>query len=107
MRKDEPADCMAFLVSGRVQIIENERQIAILTTGDCFGESMFSEEVTRVASVQALETTKVGWFTIDDFQPLLETNQRLALQFRKILRQSGRHVPNSMPLKPTQTSANT
>ena len=32
MRKDEPADCMAFLIHGRVQIIEDERQIALLTT---------------------------------------------------------------------------
>ena len=90
MRKDEPADCMAFLVSGRVQIIEDERQIALLTTGDCFGESMFSEEATRVASVQALETTKVGWFTIHDFHDLLETKQRLALQFREVFKAVGR-----------------
>ena len=90
MRKDEPADCMAFLVSGRVQIIEDERQIALLTTGDCFGESMFSEEATRVASVQALETTKVGWFTIHDFHTLLETKQRLALQFREVFKAVGR-----------------
>ena len=90
MRKDEPADCMAFLVSGRVQIIEDERQIALLTTGDCFGESMFSEEATRVASVQALESTKVGWFTIHDFHDLLETKQRLALQFREVFKAVGR-----------------
>ena len=90
MRKDEPADCMAFLVSGRVQIIEDERQIALLTTGDCFGESMFSEEATRVASVQALETTKVGWLTIHDFNDLLETKQRLALQFREVFKAVGR-----------------
>ena len=90
MRKDEPADCMAFLISGRVQIIEDERQIAILTTGDCFGESMFSEEAARVASVQALETTKVGLFSFDDFHALLETNQRLALQFRELFKAVGR-----------------
>ena len=90
MRKDEPADCMAFVISGRVQIIEDERQIALLTTGDCFGESMFSEEATRIASVQALETTKVGWFTIHDFHDLLETKQRLALQFREVFKAVGR-----------------
>jgi len=89
MRKGEPADCMAFLVSGRVQIIENERQIALLTTGDCLGESMFSDEATRVADVQAMETTEVGLFTIDDFQALLESHQRLALQFREIFKAVG------------------
>ena len=86
MRKGEPADCMAFLVNGRVQILEDERQIALLTKGDFLGESLFSDEATRVADVQAMEQTTVGLFTIHDFHDFLKTNQRLALQFREIFK---------------------
>ena len=50
---------------------------------------MFSEEAAQVASVQALETTKVGLFSFDDFHALLETNQRLALQFRELFKAVG------------------
>lgn len=86
MRRGEPADCMAFLVSGRVQILEDERQIALLTTGDFLGESLFSEEATRIADVQAIEKTTVGLFTIHDFHDFLKINQRLALQFREVFK---------------------
>ena len=89
MHKGEPADCMAFLVNGRVQILEDERQIALLTSGDCFGESMFSDEATRLADVQAMEQTTVGLFTTHDFDTFLKTHQRLALQFREIFKAVG------------------
>lgn len=90
MRKGEPADCMAFLVEGRIQILEDERQIALLNTGDVLGESLFSEEATRVANVQAIEQTTVGLLTIHDFQDFLKADQRLALQFREVFRAVGR-----------------
>ena len=86
MSKGEPADYMAFLVNGRVQILEDERQIALLTKGDFLGESLFSDEATRVADVQAMEQTTVGLFTIDDFHDFLKINQRLALQFRELFK---------------------
>ena len=86
MCKGEPADSMAFLVNGRVQILEDERQIALLTKGDFLGESLFSDEATRVADVQAMEQTTVGLFTIHDFHDFLKTNQRLALQFRELFK---------------------
>ena len=86
MHKGEPADCMAFLVNGRVQILEDERQIALLTTGDFLGESLFSDEATRLADVQAMEQTTVGLFTIHDFNDFLNANQRLALQFRELFK---------------------
>jgi len=86
MRKGEPADYMAFLVNGRVQILEDERQIALLTKGDFLGESLFSDEATRVADVQAMEQTTAGLFTIHDFHDFLKNNQRLALQFRELFK---------------------
>ena len=86
MRKGEPADYMAFLVSGRVQVLEDKRQIALLTKGDFLGESLFSDEATRVADVQAMEQTIVGLFTIHDFHDFLKNNQRLALQFRELFK---------------------
>ena len=86
MSKGEPADYMAFLVNGRVQILEDERQIALLTKGDFLGESLFSEQATRVADVQAMEKTTVGLFTIHDFHDFLKNNPRLALKFRELFK---------------------
>ena len=89
MRKGEPADCMAFIISGRIQILEEHRQIALLTTGDCLGESMFSDEATRVADVQAIEHTTVGLLNTHDFDTLLKNHQKIALQFREIFKAVG------------------
>jgi len=89
MRKGEPADCMAFIINGRVQILEEQRQIALLTTGDCLGESMFSDEATRVADVQVLERTTVGLLNTHDFDKLLKDHQRIALQFRELFKAVG------------------
>ena len=67
MRKGEPSDSMVFVVDGLLQVLDGERQIALEKPGAIVGESLFSEEATRVADVQAIEPTTIGRFSLHDF----------------------------------------
>ena len=86
MHKGEPSDSMVFVLKGLVQILDGERQLAIEQTGAIIGESLFSEEATRVADVQTIEPTTVGRLSIHDFESFLGQNQSLALKYREYFR---------------------
>ena len=83
MKKGEPSDSMVFILDGLVQILDGERQLAIEQKGAIIGESLFSDEATRIADVQTIEATTVGRFSIHDFENFLEQNQPLALKYRE------------------------
>ena len=86
MKKGEPSDSMVFVLKGLVQILDGERQLAIEKTGAIIGESLFSEEATRIADVQTIEPTTVGRLSIHDFENFLDQNQPLALKYREYFR---------------------
>ena len=86
MHKGEPSYSMVFILEGLVQILDGERQLAIEKTGAIIGESLFSEEATRVADVQTIEITTVGRLSIHDFENFLDQNQPLALKYREYFR---------------------
>ena len=86
MHKGEPSDSMVFVLKGLVQILDGERQLAIEKTGAIIGESLFSEEATRIADVQTIEATTVGRLSIHDFENFLDQNQPLALKYREYFR---------------------
>ena len=86
MHKGEPSYSMVFILEGLVQILDGERQLAIEKTGAIIGESLFSEEATRVADVQTIEKTTVGRLSIHDFENFLDQNQPLALKYREYFR---------------------
>ena len=86
MHKGEPSDSMVFVLKGLVQILDGERQLAIEQTGAIIGESLFSEEATRIADVQTIEPTTVGRLSIHDFENFLDQNQPLALKYREYFR---------------------
>ena len=72
MSKGEPSDSLVFIAEGLVQVLDGDRQIAIEKPGAIVGESLFSDEATRVADVQAIEPTTIGRFSIHDFNTFLE-----------------------------------
>ena len=86
MRKGEPSDSMVFIVDGLLQVLDGERQIALEKPGAIVGESLFSDEATRVANVQAIEPTTIGRFSLHDFNRFLDKNQSLALKYREYFR---------------------
>ena len=89
MRKGEPADSMIFIIDGLVQILDGDRQLALQKAGDFLGESLFSDEATRLANVQAIEPSTVGRFTIHDFHQFLQESQSLAMRFRQYFQAVG------------------
>ena len=86
MKKGEPSESMVFIIDGLVQVLDGDRQIAIEKAGAIVGESLFSEEATRVADVQAIEPTTLGRFSIHDFNAFLDSYQALALKYREYFR---------------------
>ena len=87
MSKGEPSDSLVFIAEGLVQVLDGDRQIAIEKPGAIVGESLFSDEATRVADVQAIEPTTIGRFSIHDFNTFLEKDQALALKYREYFRE--------------------
>ena len=77
---------MVFILNGLVQILDGERQLAIEKQGAIIGESLFSDEATRIADVQTIEPTTVGRLSIHDFENFLDQNQPLALKYREYFR---------------------
>ncbi|QNJ27550.1 methylglyoxal synthase [Synechococcus sp. SYN20] len=90
MSKGEPSDSMVFVVDGLLQVLDGEKQIALEKPRAILGESLFSDEATRVADVQAMEPTTVGRFSLHDFKSFLDKIQSLALKYREYFRAIGR-----------------
>ena len=86
MRKGEPADSLVMILNGSCQVIDGDQQLAILQTGEFVGESMFSEEPTRIADVEAVSQLKAARFTLNDFRNFLDSDQTAALTVREYFR---------------------
>ena len=83
IRKDEPADSVAFVIQDFVQVIDADQQIALLKEGEFLGENLFLDHATRNTDVQTIEDTVFGIFTINDFQYFLNKDQALELKLHK------------------------
>ena len=104
MKKGEPSESMVFIIDGLVQVLDGDRQIAIEKAGAIVGESLFSDEATRVADVQAIEPTTLGQFSIHDFNTFLDSNQALALKYREYFRAIRRARNEQLSAKITVTN---
>ena len=82
MAEGEPADCLMYLLDGNIRILADNTQISSIDIGGCFGESMFSEQGARTASVQAIERSLVATFTLEDYSRFIAQNSTLAVKFK-------------------------
>ena len=83
MRRGEPSDHMFFVLSGLVEVLNGEIQLAIHHPGDFTGESFLGDQAIRIADVQAMQDdVMVARFSFQDFQDFLNDDQVLALKFR-------------------------
>ena len=64
MAEGEPADCLMYLLKGHVRVLADNTQLSTIDIGGCFGESMFSDQGIRTASVQASETVSYTHLTL-------------------------------------------
>ncbi|OGR96141.1 MAG: hypothetical protein A2V88_00290 [Elusimicrobia bacterium RBG_16_66_12] len=82
--KREDADGMFVVLAGRVKIFSNSagkkrKTFAYLKRGEFFGEMALVSGVTRTASAQAVEDSRLLLIRKRDFQSLLKRDPRLCL----------------------------
>jgi methylglyoxal synthase len=82
MAEGEPADCLMYLLEGSVRVLADNTQLSTIDIGGCFGESMFSDQGIRTASVQASEKSVVVRFTLEDYSLFISQNPSLAVKFK-------------------------
>jgi methylglyoxal synthase len=82
MAEGEPADCLMYLLKGKIRVLADSNQISSIDIGGSFGESMFSEEPTRTANVQAVAKSLVAVFTLEDYSAFIANNSSLAVKFK-------------------------
>lgn len=89
IEEKERADCMAFVVSGRLSVKKQTNfpgkqvLVAILESGSLVGESSVLDRGSRAATVDVLETSRLLVLSSDDFNRLLEEHPRLGIKILK------------------------
>lgn len=83
MRKGCLADAMVVAMDDLLQVLVDDRQVALLHSGDFSGEAIFSDDIIRKVDVQALEDSIIAELSLDQFNTFLTTNQTFALRYRE------------------------
>jgi len=87
--ESDTADCIYFIVSGRVVIfvqkLTQKEEVGTLGPGEYFGEMAMFNKNTRSASVSALEDCTILAVEKNTFARLLETDQAFASRVKQIL----------------------
>ena len=86
IKESEPASSLMFILEGKARAIQEETQVSILEKGDFFGESMFSPEAKRTATVQAMESCIIAVFTLESYQDFVHKDSATATQYSEYFR---------------------
>lgn len=82
IRQGEFGDCMYFLSTGRVEVIVDEKKVALLTEGSPFGETALIQNERRNASIRAVTYCDVYRLSHQSFEELRikypEFNERIS-----------------------------
>lgn len=70
IRQGEYGDCMYFLSSGSVQVIVNDKPVAVLSEGSPFGETALIRNEKRNASIKALSYCDIYRLSQHSFEQL-------------------------------------
>jgi CRP/FNR family transcriptional regulator, cyclic AMP receptor protein len=89
LEEDTP-NYIYFIYSGKVKVVQQstdgrERMIAIHRKGDFFGEMAVLDGKTALATVVAIEDTKVGFISKADFENHLLKNKKVLLEIIALL----------------------
>ena len=82
MAEGEPADCLMYMLNGKARVLTEGIQIGEIEVGDFFGENMFSHDGARSATVQAVDSSDVAVFTLEDYAEFIRSSSNLAIKFR-------------------------
>lgn len=81
----DPGDALYIVTDGQVRIHIGEKQIALLTSRDCFGEMAILDDQPRSASVTAVTNVKCLLLRRDDFFFLLEDHFEIVKSIIRVL----------------------
>lgn len=97
IKEKEPGEDLYIIKSGTVEIskkvdkINKDFKLAVLSEGECFGEMAFLESSTRSASAKALEHTEVLVLSLSELKSLSEKNDSYSKIFINLAKKiSGR-----------------
>ncbi|MRR15462.1 MAG: cyclic nucleotide-binding domain-containing protein [Deltaproteobacteria bacterium] len=102
IRQGELGDCMYFLSSGSVEVIANEKRIAVLTEGSPFGEAALIQNEKRNASVRALSYCDVYKLSQHSFHRLRKKHPEFDKRVTKIAVERQKKADNFKGLDPEQ-----
>jgi CRP-like cAMP-binding protein len=84
IRQGDAGDCLFVIRSGRVQVTQDTRMLAVLGAGDSFGEVSLVTGKPRTASVRALEPAELLVLQRDDFLAIAREHVVVAAYFREL-----------------------
>lgn len=89
--KGEPGDCMYIIISGRVKAHDHDLVFNHLTEGQVFGEMALLDPEPRVASITAVEDTRLLRLDRQPFFELMEDRIEVARGVIQVLSNHLRH----------------
>ncbi|NEP60052.1 MAG: methylglyoxal synthase [Symploca sp. SIO2G7] len=88
MRKGEVGTYLGIIISGEVQIIDNEQVIVTLTQGDLLGEIALIQSSPRTVDVVAASQGEIAIITFDDIEKLNGKQCNVGIKLISVLTQS-------------------
>lgn len=86
IKEGEEGDCLFLVESGRVRISKHGQTLADLSSGACVGEAALLSRAPRVATVTALEQSRLLCLKQDQFDAIIAQYPDFAAEFRLIHR---------------------
>jgi hypothetical protein len=78
VREGDAGDALFIIVRGSVGVVHDKLQVAVLGTGEPFGEMAVLDREPRSASAVAVEETEVLWIGSDEFYEVLHEQVEIA-----------------------------
>ncbi len=80
-----PGQAFYTVLSGRVEILRDDKSLGAFGPGDFFGEMSLLDQAPRSATIRALETTSCLMLSSWDFKAVLERHPSIAIKLLEVL----------------------
>jgi CRP-like cAMP-binding protein len=80
-----PGQAFYLILSGRVEILRDNKSLGAFGAGDFFGEMSLLDQAPRSATIRALEDTSCLMLSSWDFKALLERHPSIAIKLLEVL----------------------
>jgi len=80
-----PGQAFYTVLSGRVEILRDDKSLGAFGPGDFFGEMSLLDQAPRSATIRALEMTKCLMLSSWDFKAVLERHPSIAIKLLEVL----------------------